>query len=102
MMMSFNCSYRNKNVNVCQFLQGEKKSACVLLYVGGVKVSKKIREYEVGADEFLEFFVVTHEEGRHELACPPPVDVSCGHQGSSACTDAAYADQPQSQCCPPR
>jgi hypothetical protein len=51
---------------------------------------------------FLEFFVVTHEEGLHELACPPPVDVSCGHQGSSACTDAAYADQPQSQCCPPR
>jgi hypothetical protein len=34
--------------------------------VGGVKVAKKIREYEVGADEFLEFFVVTHEEGRHE------------------------------------
>jgi hypothetical protein len=50
--------------------------------MGGVKVSKKIREYEVGADEFLEFFVVTHEEGRHELACPPPVDVSRGHRGA--------------------
>jgi hypothetical protein len=29
-----------------------------------------------------EFFVVTHEEGRHELACPPPVDVSRGHRGA--------------------
>jgi hypothetical protein len=65
-----------RTVFVCRFLQREKKSDCVLLYVGGVKVSKKIREYEVGADEFLEFFVVTLEEGRHELVCPPPVDVS--------------------------
>jgi hypothetical protein len=47
-----------------------------------VKVSKKIREYEVGADEFLEFFVVTLEEGRHELVCPPPVNVSRGHRGA--------------------
>jgi hypothetical protein len=26
-------------------------------------------------------FVVTHEKGRHGLACPPSVDVSRGHRG---------------------
>jgi hypothetical protein len=71
-----------RTVRVCRFLKHEKKSACVFLYVGGVKVSKKIREYEMCAYELLEFFIVSHEEGRYELACPPPVDVRRGHRGA--------------------
>jgi hypothetical protein len=71
-----------RTVRVCRFLKHEKKSACVFLYAGGVKVSKKIREYEMCAYELLEFFIVSHEEGRYELACPPPVDVRRGHRGA--------------------
>jgi hypothetical protein len=69
-----------RTVRVCRVLKREKKSACVFLYVGGVKVFKKIREYEMGAYELLEFLIVSHEEGRYELACPPPVDVRRGHR----------------------
>jgi hypothetical protein len=46
-----------------------------------VKVSKKIREYEVSAYQLLQLFVVAHEKGRHELACPPSVNVGRGHRG---------------------
>ena len=55
-------------------LKREKNCACVFLYVGGVKITKKIREYEMGAYEVVEVFIVSHEEGRYELACPT-VDV---------------------------
>jgi hypothetical protein len=57
-----------RTVRVCRFLKREKKAACVFLYVGGVKVSKKIREYGMGAYEVVKLFIVSHEEGRYELA----------------------------------
>ena len=34
------------------------------------------------AYELLKFFIVSHEEGRYELACPPPVYVPRGHRGA--------------------
>ncbi len=41
-----------------------------------------MREYEMGAYQFLEVFIVSHEEGHYELACPPPVDVRRAHWGA--------------------
>jgi hypothetical protein len=35
----------------------------------------------VSAYQLLPLFIVAHEKGRHELACPPSVDVSRGHRG---------------------
>ena len=35
----------------------------------------------MSAYQLLLLFIVTHEKGRHNLTCPPSVDVSCGHRG---------------------
>jgi hypothetical protein len=71
-----------KTVGVCRFLERKKKSACVFLNAGRVKVPKEIGDYEMGAYELLEFFVISHEQGRNELARPPPVHIRCGHRGT--------------------
>jgi len=48
--------------------------------VGGVEISKKVREDKMVADEGVEFFVIPHKQGRHQLACTPAVYV-CGADG---------------------
>ena len=35
-------------------------------------------------DERLKLLVIAHEEGRHELTCPPSVNVCRGHRRSGA------------------
>jgi hypothetical protein len=38
----------------------------------------------VGLDESLKLLVIAHEEGRHELARTPSVNVCSGHRRSGA------------------
>ena len=38
----------------------------------------------MGLDESLKLLVIAHEEGRHELTCPPSVNVCRGHRRSGA------------------
>ena len=38
----------------------------------------------MGLDESLKLLVIAHEEGRHELARTPSVNVCCGHRRSGA------------------
>ncbi len=55
----------------------------MFLYVGGVKVSEEIGQYQVIPDEPLKFFVISHEQRRHELARAPPVNVRSAGRGAS-------------------
>ena len=73
-------STENGSKAAARFLEREEEAAGIFLQVGGVEISKKVREDKMDADDGVEFFVIPHKQGRHQLACTPAVYV-CGADG---------------------
>jgi hypothetical protein len=73
-------STENGSKAAARFLEREEEAAGIFLQVGGVEISKKVWEDKMDADEGVEFFVIPHKQGRHQLACTPAVYV-CGADG---------------------